>query len=233
MIRKLLVLALSAAVAGMACLGLAWGIGGAELVRNGGFTLDFDDKGKSGPHVRKVVAFDPAVPLVLNAPVDVEFTRGDKTEMSISGNAALMKAMRWQGGTLNIDKGTASHEGTLKLRITAPAMPRIELNGPGNIELNGLNQPVLDLEIGGAGNVEASGTVGKLMVNAAGAGNLDLEKLIAGDADIEMAGFGNADLSVTGRLDVSIAGAGNVSLHKKPRELHSDIAGLGNVSHDY
>ncbi len=233
MIRKLVVVALSALVAGIACLGIAFAIAGPELVRNGGYTIDFDDKTQSGPHVRKVVAFDPTVPLVLNAPVNLEFTRGDKTEMTISGNAELMKAMRWQGGTLRLVDGNKRKSGTLTLKVTAPILPRIELNGPGNIELTGLDQPVLDLDIGGAGNVEASGKVGKIMVSAAGAGNLDLEKLIAGDGDVDMAGFGNADLSVTGRLDVSIAGAGNVSLHRKPRELHSDIAGLGNVSHDY
>jgi hypothetical protein len=233
MIRKLLVLALSAALASMACLGIAWGIGGDELVRNGGYTIDLDGEGKTGPHVRKLVTFDPGVPLVLNAPVSVEFTRGDRTEMAVSGNAELMKAMRWDGGTLTLGESGKSHEGTLTLRITAPAMPRVELNGPGNIVLNGLDQPVLDLDIGGAGNVEASGKVGKVMVSAAGAGNLDLEDLIAGDGEVDMAGFGNADLSVTGKLDVSIAGAGNVTLHRKPRELHSDIAGLGKVSHDY
>jgi hypothetical protein len=233
MIRKLLVLALSASLACLACLGIAFALAGPELARNGGYTLDLDDETKTGPHVRKIVAFDPAVPLVLNAPVSVEFTRGDKTEMAVSGNAELMKAMRWEGGALTLREDGKSHEGTLTLRITAPAMPRIELNGPGNIELDDLDQPVLDLDIGGAGNVEASGKVGKLMVSAAGAGNLDLQDLIASDGDVDMAGFGNADLSVTGRLDVSIAGAGNVTLHRKPRELHSDIAGLGNVSHDY
>lgn len=233
MIRKLLVVALSALVAGIACLGIAFAIAGPELVRNGGYTIDFDDKRQTGPHVRKIVAFDPGVPLVLNAPVDLEFNRGDKTEMTISGNRDLMKAMRWQGGTLGLADGGKRKSGTLTLKITAPAMPRIELNGPGNIELTGLDQPVLDLDIGGAGNVAASGRVGKVMVSAAGAGNLDLEKLIANDGNVDMAGFGNADLSVTGRLDVSIAGAGNVTLHRKPRELHSDIAGLGNVSHDY
>ena len=93
MIRKLLVVALSALVAGLACLGIAFAIAGPEIVRNGGYTIDFDDETQTGPHVRKVVAFDPAVALVLNAPVDLEFTRGDRTEMTISGNAELMKAM--------------------------------------------------------------------------------------------------------------------------------------------
>ena len=85
----------------------------------------------------------------------------------------------------------------------------------------------------GAGNIEANGKVETLVVEASGAGNIDLSDLETTDAEIAIAGLGNADINASGKVDASIAGAGNVTLHKKPRQLNSDIAGLGNVEHDY
>jgi hypothetical protein len=85
----------------------------------------------------------------------------------------------------------------------------------------------------GAGNIEASGKVQKLVVEASGAGNVDLSKLETVDAEVAIAGLGNADINASGEVEAAIAGAGNVTLHRKPRRLESDIAGIGNVEHAY
>ena len=89
MIRKLFIVSISSLALSAVCLGGAWAIGGKELIANNGWTFDIDGK-DSGPRVTRTLAFDPAVPLVLDAPVDVAFTRSDKVEMIVSGKPALI-----------------------------------------------------------------------------------------------------------------------------------------------
>lgn len=231
MIRKLFIVSASALALAMVCLGGAWAIGGAELIRHGGWTFDTDGR-DSGPHITRTFAFDPAVPLVLEAPASLEFTRGEKTGLTVSGRPSAVNALRWENGRFTTDaKGFGRNAVTI--RLVAPSLPKVVLRGPGNLELKDLRQPTLDIEMEGAGNIEASGRVGKVVVRAGGAGNVDLEQLEATDADIRLAGFGNADISATGTVDAAIAGAGNVTLHRKPKALHSNISGIGNVEHDY
>ncbi|MCK9543105.1 MAG: DUF2807 domain-containing protein [Novosphingobium sp.] len=230
MIRKLFIVSASALLLAMICLAGAWAIGGKELVDSGGWTIDDKD---SGPHITRDFTFDPNVPLVLSAPVNLEFTRGAKVSMTVSGRPAVIEALRWEGGRLTTGNNKTFSGKAVTLKITAPVMPKIELNGPGNIELNDLRQPLLEIEMSGAGNIEASGKVDKVTVEASGAGNVDLEALDATDADVDLAGFGNADINASGTVNASIAGAGNITLHRKPRLLHSNIAGFGNVEHSY
>ena len=85
----------------------------------------------------------------------------------------------------------------------------------------------------GAGNVEANGRVDTLTVHAKGAGNIDMEELLAHDATIASAGVGNIDVSATGKVDATLSGAGNLSLHRKPAELTSRVNGIGSISQDY
>lgn len=230
MIRKLLIVAGSAFVLALICLSIAWAIGGREFVKNGGWTID-DDKG--GPRIERTLTFDPSKPLVLEAPVDIDFAKSDTVTMTVSGRPGIINDLIWLDGRLSLKKNHEVRRGSVHIQITAPVMPKVVVNGPANLELNALDQPELDIEIAGAGNIEANGKVQKVRVEASGAGNVDLEQLEAVDADIELAGFGNADINASGTVNASVAGAGNITLHRRPAKLNSDIAGIGNVDHDY
>lgn len=232
MIRRLLIVFASALGLAFVCLAGAWAIGGRELVANGGWTFD-SEGGDSGPHIKRALAFDPATPMAFDVPVNFEFTRGDKVSLTVSGRPRLINALRWENGRLFHPGSRKFEEGSVSVRLTAPTLPRLAMHSAGNFELNGVDQGELVIEMAGAGNVEASGKVDRLAVDASGAGNIDFEKLLARDADITLAGFGNADISATGTVNADIAGAGNVTLHRKPLVLHSNIAGLGSVDHAY
>lgn len=234
MIRKLLIVAASAFVLALVCLAAAWAIGGREFVKEGGWTIDGSDDDR-GPRVERTLTFDPSRPLVLEAPVDVDFTKGDTVEMVVSGNPSIINRLRWQDGRLSLASTgkTSISRGTVHITITAPALPKVEVKGPGNLELVGLDQPELAVDISGAGNVEASGKVRKVVVKAAGAGNVDLTTLEAVDADVDLAGFGNADINASGNVNATVSGAGNISLHQRPKTLNSNINGIGNIDHDY
>jgi hypothetical protein len=170
----------------------------------------------------------------MSLPVDMHFVRGDKVSMIVEGPKRAIDELVYEDGRLEL-RGPRSgrpNDG-IKLTITAPTLPTLDISGPANIEIQDLRQPEFNLSMAGAGNIEASGKVQKLVIDASGAGNVDLSKLETVDAEVDIAGLGNADINASGKVTASIAGAGNVTLHRKPRRLESDIAGLGNVEHAY
>ncbi len=236
MIRKLLIVAASALVLTVISLSLAWVAGGPQLVehiqKHGGITIDLDDDG-SNPRVTRSFTFDPAQPLKIDAPIDLHFTRADTPAMDVRGSQQLMKSLSWDGGKLSIRGHHHGGQGGLAITMRGPEMPALELNGPGNIEIEQIKQPALKITMAGPGNVEVSGKVDSLLLDASGAGNLDLEELVATDAKVTIAGLGNVDLSVTGTLDANISGAGNVSLHRKPKVIRSQISGIGSINNSY
>lgn len=235
MIRKLLIVAVSGAMLALIAIGGAIAIGGPDLrgaFRDGHFV--WDSEGYKGPVVKKELAFDATRPLEIALPVDMRFVRGDKVSMIVEGPKDAIDALVYEDGRLDLrgpHAGGPNHG--IKLRITAPVLPALDISGPANIEIEDLRQPEFNLSMAGAGNIEANGKVDRLAIDASGAGNVDLSKLEAGDAEVAIAGLGNADINAGGKVEVAIAGAGNVTLHRKPRELDSDIAGLGNVDHAY
>jgi hypothetical protein len=235
MIRKLLIVAVSGVLLALISIGAAVAIGGPSLrgaMHDGSFVWD-SDKYK-GPVVKKELVFDASRTLEMSLPVDMHFVRGDKVSMIVEGPKRAIDELVYEDGRLEL-RGPRSgrpNDG-IKLTITAPTLPTLDISGPANIEIQDLRQPEFNLSMAGAGNIEASGKVQKLVIDASGAGNVDLSKLETVDAEVDIAGLGNADINASGKVTASIAGAGNVTLHRKPRRLESDIAGLGNVEHAY
>ena len=234
MIKKLLIVAVSGIMLALIAIGGAIAIGGPDLNKafhDGHFVWDSDEY--DGPVAKKELTFDASKTLEIALPVDMHFTRSDKVSMIVEGPKKAIDGLIYENGELRLDGSHQSINDGIKLTITAPVLPALDISGPANIEIEGLRQDEFKLSMAGAGKIEASGKVAKLAVDASGAGNVDLTDLEATDAEVDIAGLGNADINASGKVRASIAGAGNVTLHSKPRELVCDIAGLGNVDHDY
>jgi hypothetical protein len=234
MIKKLLLVAVGGVMLALIAMGAAVAIGGTDLrgaFKDGHFVWDSD--GYKGPVIKKELALDDSRPLEISMPVDMRFTRGDTVSMTVEGPKEAIDKLVYENGKLDLRGSLSSSNDGIKLTITAPVLPVLDISGPANIVIEDMRQPLFKLSMAGAGNIEASGKVERLEVEAGGAGNVDLTNLEAGDAEITLAGFGNADINASGKVEVEIAGAGNVTLHRKPRELRTDIVGLGNVDHSY
>lgn len=235
MIRKLLIVAASAFVLSVVSITLGWVIGGKEFVEAVSadkFVVEVDTDEK-GPRSTREFALDPSAGLVIDVPADVSWVRGEKPSLKVEGPDRLMTLVEWKGNRLVFREGDHKTHGGLTVTITAPSVPNLEMGSAANIELEGVDQDALAIDLSGAANLSATGKVQTLTVDASGAGNLDLQSLDVTDAKIDLSGFGNADLNVGGTLDASISGAGNVTLHRKPRVLRTEISGIGNVDHAY
>jgi len=132
--------------------------------------------------------------------------------------------------------------------LTVKNLERIELSGLGNIEIEALKTPNLDLEISGAGsanirdlqadslnldisglgNVEIGGSVEDQRIELSGAGNYDAKDLESNKASIEISGTGKAVLWVENELDIVLSGMGNLQYYGSPN-LSTEISGIGTV----
>lgn len=237
MTKKLFVVAASGLVLAILLLSAAWVVGGQAMVTaihkgNWHFTID-DDDDDHGARVTRSFTFNPDAPMTVDAPVHLHFVRGDRVAMTISGSAPLVGALRWNNNKLSMDDGPIISKHTLQVEIVAPRLPPLNVNGAGSVALENLDQPDLRLNLSGAGNIDATGKVHTATVTSSGAGNVDLGGLNATDATVSVEGVGNIDVNASGKVDASVAGAGNVSLHRKPAQLTSQISGIGSVDQDY
>ena len=235
MIRKLLIVFASGLAFAIIALSSAWLVGGAEMRRyfdrHDSFVIGHgDDK---GPRSSRTFAFTGDGALTINMPVELSFTRGPAGQMVVTGPAKAIEALRWNNGVLDTASHFSLRGGGITVAITAPQLPRLEMNGPADVKLTDLDQPSLAFTANGATNLNASGKVNTLSLEANGAADLDLSGVEARDATVRISGVGNAEIAATGRVDSEISGAGNLTLHRKPASLKSRISGVGSVDHDY
>ncbi len=234
MIRKLLIVFASGLALSIVTISLAWVIGGQDLMtRIHSHHISFDDDDKSGePRSSRTLAFDGARLLTVDFPVSLRFARGNKAEMVISGPTRVLDALRWENGELTLRDKDLHFDG-INVTITAPQIAGLVLTAPGDVELHGLNQPSLRLDVRSPANVEATGKVQTLDISTSGVGSLDLAELDARDAKADISGVGSIDLNASGKVDANISGAGSVTLHRKPALLNTQTSGIGSIDHDY
>ena len=126
--------------------------------------------------------------------------------------------------------GVAS-SGAGDIRIDAMQTPALQLalSGSGNAGLAGLNTDELGISIAGSGDVRADGRSARLNVSIAGSGDVRLADLRSDEVTVKIAGSGNAAEQAHKTLSVSIAGSGDV-VYSGDATVKKSVAGSGTVS---
>jgi hypothetical protein len=259
MIRTLFLISAGAAVVAAASLAGAAALGGADISRNGGVwtfteTRDGDHirirRGEPvdpGPQVTRTEAFTGGERLILDASFGVTYVQGPAATVRLEGPQAAIDRVRIDGPRIGFDDedpdsvtvrfgphgitGWSNLDG-VRVIVTAPSVNDFEINGSGDLDIQGYDQPALNLRIAGSGDARATGRTARLEVDIAGSGEADLRALEAGDADLAIDGSGEIDAAPTGQVAVAISGSGDVRLRRQPAALSSDVAGSGDVRVD-
>lgn len=236
MTRKLLIVFASGLFFAIVLLSSAWVLGGQEMINRiekDGSRFTFDSDKRSGPQVSRNLAFSGLKTMTVSAPVTLKFIKGDKAEMVVSGPKRLVDALKWENGELSIEGHWHSRRGRVEVTITAPVLPDLVMQGASKAELAGLDQPSLSIDAAGALDLEGRGKVAVLEIDAKGASDIDLTNVEVRDATVRVAGAGDIDISASGKVDATIAGAGDITLHRKPEVLNTQISGVGKIEHAY
>ena len=244
MVRTLLIIAAAGFVLMLVSFGAAAALGGPEL-RNGGWTMDFNDWDHdgsssvewSGPAAERTLDWSGTDTLIIALPADVVFTQGDETSVVVRGPEGVVEHVTLVDGRLSFADGEG-REGritvfgrneSLTVAITAPDVHRFVLEGFGDLTLNDIDRDALDVVVEGAGDIEANGRAEALNLVIEGAGDADLAGLSVQSADVRIEGAGGAEVNASQSANIVIEGVGNVDLIQRPAQLSQSISGVGSV----
>lgn len=260
MIRTMSIIAFASFILAVACLAGAAALGGREIAEHG-WTSDswhFRVSDKDGRHsVERVPAGDRITRdlpwtgeiLSVDLPADVTYIQGDAARIVIEGPKAIVDRITVENGRIGYDGDLMQHSGDvsidingvriiddadrLRITVTAPRVTTFSVNGSGDLDIQGYDQPKMTVEVQGSGDVTGVGKTQALKLGVVGSGSIDVGELAAGDAEVDLSGSGDATVNANGVVKVAIAGSGGVSLKAKPASLTTEISGSGDVGQDY
>lgn len=172
--------------------------------------------------------------LDVSGPVTVDLVIGSDLSVKVVGDDNLINFIETEivGETLNISvkEGVGfSTTQSLNVQIVAPIVTLVELRGSGDINLTGLNQETLAIEVTGSGDVRASGKVQSVDLRLQGSGDIDTCKLKATVGKIKLQGSGDVKAFVSGAVKVRLKGSGDVYVIGNPVERDSICQGSGDI----
>ena len=161
----------------------------------------------------------------------IDVTIGEPQALELSGDDNILPLIETEvtGGKLVIKPTRAIRTTTpLVLTITVPDVTSLQLDGAGDINITGIDNTRLSVEVAGAGNVMLNGQTENLTINLTGAGRANAENLPAGDVLVTLSGVGQVHVNAVDALDVTITGVGSVTYSGNP-EITQNITGLGSL----
>jgi Putative auto-transporter adhesin, head GIN domain len=197
-----------------------------------------DDTEDSGRIVTRDFPWNGGDRLVLDVAGHVRFHPAPTWHLTIRGREGTLDRLRVSDGSIREEDDGFSffgffdwhHHESVQIDLSGPALRRATLNGSGSIDLQGLRQDSLRVEIHGSGWARGSGNVQSLKLGIMGSGSARLAQLAATDVEVTIDGSGDADISPTGVTEVTIAGSGDVRLHSHPSQLNTHVYGSGRIS---
>jgi Putative auto-transporter adhesin, head GIN domain len=189
-----------------------------------------------GPRVtttRDVAPFDR---IEVSDSLDVDVVPGGGAQVRVRAGRDVMDRVRTEsrGGVLQLDiedRGIVIGPdplGDVRIEVPVRSLSGVLIEGSGEVELRGLDEQRLELEVRGAGDITASGTVDQLSATIQGAADAELDNLAARTASVTVQGAADADLRVSEELDVTVQGAADVSYRGDPI-VRSEIEGAGDL----
>ncbi|HRD46808.1 MAG TPA: DUF2807 domain-containing protein [Caulobacter sp.] len=254
------IIAFASFILAVACLAGAAALGGREIAEHGWtsdnwhFRVSDRDGRRSVERVSATDRITRDLPwtgevLSVDLPADVTYIQGDAGRIFIEGPKDIVDRIRVENGRISYDGDLIQHSGDvtidingvriiddaerLRITVTAPTVNSFSVNGSGDLDIQGYDQPKMTVAVQGSGDVTGVGKTQTLELGVVGSGSIDVGELAAGDAEVDLSGSGDATVNANGTVKIAIAGSGGVKLRAKPASLTSEISGSGDVDQDY
>ena len=177
-----------------------------------------------------------------NGSMDVYYTPGDTFTIALKGDTASIRRtiVKGDGTTLNLymanNKGLKT-ESTydIDVYITAPTLAEVNLKGSGDFTAErGISSQTLALNIDGSGDIKVNGIkTDALGVSIAGSGDAQTIGVEAKKAEFSIAGSGGVAIDgiKSANFTGSIAGSGDISVTRADiGKANCAIAGSGDIA---
>lgn len=163
----------------------------------------------------------------------VEVTVGKPLSVVVSGEADLLDKVitTVKDGRLVIDTRDTHRRGSdhLIARVSVPDLSAAVLSGTGKLQVTGVANARLELELSGTGALKVTGSTDALQVNLDGTGEIAAKNLTARDAVVALGGTGHASLRATDSIQAKVTGTGAVDVYGRPQVVKKSVSGLGNI----
>lgn len=105
---------------------------------------------------------------------------------------------------------------------------KVSLSGAGAVEMK-LDVKALNADVSGAGAVELWGKADEQIIKMDGAGGFDASELVGKNCKVSISGVGGASVHATEKLDAKVSGVGGIRYRGNPKDIKTDISGVGSV----
>lgn len=254
MIRVLVIIAVTGFLVSVACISVAVGLAGPQVIAHSGwawgpgswrhdgfhhrFAYDGDGWGwrrrhwgddDAGPQTSREIAWSGGERLGVDLDADVTYSQAPgPAKVVVSGPQAAVADVRIDDGDIRY-AADHDHEARLSIQVTAPAVKRFDLAGAGTLAIAGYKQDSLTLNLSGDTDVSAKGEAKAVDLAVSGSANADLSALKAQSARVDISGSGDATLAPADAARIDISGSGDVTLLTHPPKLETDISGSGRI----
>jgi hypothetical protein len=164
-------------------------------------------------------AFD--IEIVCQKPQDLEVAGDDNilplVTTEVSNDVLYVKNLR--------DYSTSK---PLTLRISVPDLVGIHSTGAGTMEVSGVKNDKLEIEVNGAPTITVSGETKALKIDANGAGQIDTNKLRAARVEVDSKGVSGVEVYATEQLDATVSGPSHV-IYRGGAVVNKTVHGPGSV----
>lgn len=167
----------------------------------------------------------------IDLPASVRYQPGDKAEVVVSGDTALLDNVRLQDGKMSLDCNPGWFASKLDVIVSGPAITDWTLVGSGDLVLAQIDQPELRLNIRGSGTVGATGRTDSIRVEISGSGDAQLDDMAVASAQFAIRGSGSIEATgTTDTVGVEISGSGDMLLRDlNAKSAHVTIKGSGDA----
>jgi hypothetical protein len=232
MVQKLALIAIVGLAASAACMGAAAAIGGGSLDNGlvGLFGGDRCETIAGATATSRDMDWDGSDHAGLAIPATANYTPGSGDKLHATGDAQMLAHLRIRDGVVEMDCDRW-HNRPAEVTITLPGREfrKFTLEGTGKMNLNHLNQASLKVQVAGVATIKANGKVDDLNIEMAGVSKADFSQVTGEKVEVQMAGVSEADIAPAEAADIKIAGPSTVNLYSNPKQLDTEIAGLGHL----
>lgn len=189
---------------------------------------------------------------------NIEVRQSNKTELTAEGDEDLLDILivRMDRDKLilemperNLNRFNLNNK-KLFITITTPALNRVDMEGVGNMTINGtFNTPNLSIDSEGVGNFEAenlktefvrinsegvgnikvAGETNEAEISSEGIGTIDARNMYSKITKVKLEGVGNISCYASDYLKVNSEGIGSVTYYGNPADTDFSKEGLGKI----
>jgi hypothetical protein len=184
----------------------------------------------SGTTVWQGRVLPPFTSLELAGATDVTIHLGTAQHVTVRADSNLLANVTTQvrGGGLVVDTvGSFRTTNPMSVDVTVPSLDGVTLSGTGNVAVYDVHAATFAVALSGSGRVTASGSVDRLGVTVAGAGDASLTGIAASDVGALVTGTGTIEVDASRTLAARISGAGTIFYSGSPASVTKSITGHG------